>query len=239
MNIIGVDEAGRGPVLGPLVVCAVQLPQTDLNLLIEYGVNDSKQHSPHQRSKIVEWFEGQAKQRNWQSALVVLEASVIDEWLQGSGMNALGVHGFQQAIQALTVGDSCTLFLDACDVNAERFGQEVKQGLVDSTMLSVVSEHKADANYPIVSMASILAKHHRDCIIQSLAEELSVEIGSGYPSDPTTRQALHQLIQPTFIHDSVRRNWATAKNFWESTYGGHIPQRHEPLSHQHGLFDFD
>ena len=68
---VGVDEAGRGPVLGPLVVGAVALPVDDVQMLTERGVKDSKDLTHKKRLELVKWFHEHAEQRNWHHSLIV------------------------------------------------------------------------------------------------------------------------------------------------------------------------
>ena len=100
-----------------------------------------------------------------------------------------------------------TAFVDACDVNAGRYGETVTSLL--RTPVTVISEHKADSRFPVVSAASIVAKVTRDRIIDALHEEYG-EIGSGYPSDKTTIDFLESWISehgsPPVI---ARHSWRT------------------------------
>ena len=56
MLVAGVDEAGRGPVIGPLVVCSVAILKKDLHLLENIGVKDSKYLTSKKRQEIYDWF---------------------------------------------------------------------------------------------------------------------------------------------------------------------------------------
>ena len=70
MWTVGVDEAGRGPVIGPLVVGAVALPTADLGMLLQQGVKDSKDLTHKKRNELVNWFHEQSKQRGWKFTLI-------------------------------------------------------------------------------------------------------------------------------------------------------------------------
>jgi len=103
------------------------------------------------------------------------------------------------------------MYIDAVDVNEERFGQNVKaaSGLAD---VEVIAKHKADLNYTIVGAASIIAKTRRDAELQKLRETYG-DLGSGYPSDPNTIRFLENWVKahkklPPF----ARKSWATSKN---------------------------
>ena len=101
-SIVGVDEAGRGPVLGPLVVGICCIPAQDEHLLVDAGVKDSKDLSRVRRRELEAWFNDMVVQRGWYGATVSLDAETIDMALQGEGLNWLEVDGFAQALETLS-----------------------------------------------------------------------------------------------------------------------------------------
>ena len=238
---IGVDEAGRGPVLGPLVVASCAIPREDIPLLKEIGVKDSKYLSSKRRKEIEEWFNEQSQTRGWKKFLVNCTPKRIDMALMADGLNWLEVRAFGEALTGLELRERVNITNDACDVNEMRFTQRISEQLQswpwrDSQMQSF---HKADEHYPIVSMASILAKEERDRCIAELASSIGQPIGSGYPSDPNTKKALPLFISDDGIHDDVRWGWATATRFWSENCKGDVPVRGAPRTVQHSLFDQD
>ena len=100
----------------------------------------------------------------------------------------------------------------------------------------MVSEHKADDRDPVVAMASILAKTHRDQAMSDMAKRLERPLGSGYPSDPATVQALPSLITSESIDVDVRWEWATVKRYWARHHAGQPPTRGQIPTVQHTLF---
>ena len=92
------------------------------------------------------------------------------------------------------------------------------------------AEHKADENHPEVSAASIIAKVTRDRLIAEISNELGLDIGSGYPSDPKTKAAVIELVKGETPHDCLRWSWKTVENAW----GGTPPPR--PNASQRTLF---
>ena len=238
---VGLDEAGRGPVLGPLVVAACALPEDDVPLLVEAGVRDSKRLSAQRRTDLVEWFNGLAEKRGWLSCVVTLSSSEIDGALATDGLNWLEVRGFAKAIEGLRQTTALSILADACDVNPERFTQRITNLLpswpwAGSTM---TSEHGADDRDPVVAMASVLAKTHRDTAMELMSTRVGFPLGSGYPSDPKTVQALPRLIKSNGIDVDVRWSWATVKRFWANHRIGDVPQRGSPQAVQHTLFQLD
>ena len=238
---VGVDEAGRGPVLGPLVVGAIALPVDDVQMLIERGVKDSKDLTHKKRLELVNWFHENAEQRNWHHSLIVCRPERIDHAVQSTGLNLLEVELFAEALVEIRekVDDSISILNDACDVNEQRFSDRIAARLPgwpwkDSR---IHSEHKADTNHAIVGMASILAKVKRDEAIQLLAEEIGSPIGSGYPSDPKTKAALTGLLGEKTPHPSLRWSWKTVTRAWNEIHGIDPPKRPFIDQHQSTLFE--
>ena len=236
----GVDEAGRGPVLGPLVVGAVAIPTNDLHMLLEHGIRDSKDLTHTKRVEMVNWFHTNAAQRGWKHQLIECMPPRIDAAVMNNGLNLLEVELFAEALNPIRhyMGDGVSILNDACDVNAQRFTDRIAARLTDwpwsnSTMSS---EHKADTNHAIVGMASILAKVRRDEIIEALENEIGHPIGSGYPSDPHTKAALPALLQGKTPHDALRWSWKTVKREWNTLHGEDPPVRKFTDKKQRTLF---
>jgi ribonuclease HII len=102
------------------------------------------------------------------------------------------------------------IYLDAVDVDEDRYGKSI-QNLLDYKPQKIISKHKADDLYPIVSAASIVAKDKRDSIIDGLAQKYG-EIGSGYPSDKRTIVFLREWIKNNkSFPEFVRKSWETTK----------------------------
>lgn len=236
--LIGIDEAGRGPVLGPLVIGICAVPDDAEPLLVSMGVKDSKDLSPKQRQHIEAWFMEQCETDGWFGATVVIQPERIDRALQQQGLNWLEVEGFQEALQQVPHQRNLTIVADACDVNAERFTQRITAGLdgwpyPQSTM---ISEHKADQRHPVVGMASILAKEERDRRIEAMSTRVGFNVGSGYPSDPATKKALPALVEQRGIDHEVRWGWATVERFWAEHRKGDVPVRGVQRTKQQRLF---
>jgi len=236
--LIGIDEAGRGPVLGPLVVGICAVPDDAEPLLVSMGVKDSKDLSSKQRQHIETWFLEQCETEGWFGATVVIQPERIDRALQQQGLNWLEVEGFQEALKQVPHQRDLTIVADACDVNAERFTQRITAGLdgwpyPQSTM---ISEHKADQRHPVVGMASILAKEERDRRIEAMSTRVGFNVGSGYPSDPATKKALPALVEQYGIDPEVRWGWATVERFWNEHREGDVPVRGVQRTKQQRLF---
>ncbi len=201
-GIAGIDEAGRGPLIGPLVVCGALFEQETIHDLNDLRVKDSKMSTPRRRMQLLEPIKRLASKIELRS----ISASEIDR-LRGQkvNLNEIEVRAFVSIAQALKPS---LLYLDAADVKAQRFGMAVSQRSGLSKLgCKVVSEHKADSKYPVVSAASIVAKVERDKAIKLLHEEYG-DFGSGYPSDPKTIKFVRGILSESGeLPNIVRHSW--------------------------------
>ncbi len=236
---IGVDEAGRGPVIGPLVVSAVAIPSSDYEQLISAGVKDSKDLSAKKRESLRQWFLDNMEAKNWHFCIITCSAERIDASSGNQGLNVLETELFAEAINGLppVVKKSVEIMNDACDVKPQRFTDRIANQIIqwpwDNS--SINSEHKADENDVIVGMASILAKQKRDQCIIEISESVGFPIGSGYPSDPNTQKIIPLLLQKT-PHPELRWSWATVEREWNKLHDEKLPKRYSPPNNQRTLF---
>ena len=175
--ICGIDEAGRGPVIGPMVIAGV-IVSDDVELM-ELGVKDSKRLSPNRRSEL---FEEITEISDY--SIRVIPAEEIDSLRKSTSLNKIESNNFASIIQELcSEGD--VAYVDSASTDEKSFGLEIKNK-VDQNV-DIISKHEADDTYPIVSAASIIAKVRRDEEVQKISEKIGEDIGSGYPSDMKTR----------------------------------------------------
>ncbi len=195
--ICGVDEAGKGSVLGPMVVAAVGIPSEDVFSDLE--VQDSKLLSPKMRERLYAIIR-----KRFRVATVRIDAHEIDEIRTGITMNVCVARAHAQVIDRLSPS---VAYVDACDVNAFRYADMVKSFLDQSC--EIVSEHHADQTFRVVSAASIVAKVTRDRAIRTLAKKYG-NIGSGYPSDPVTIAFLSEYFDEHKCPPPIaRKSWKT------------------------------
>lgn len=195
--ICGVDEAGKGSVLGPMVVAAVGVSSE--TRLSDLGVKDSKLLSPKERERLYAQIRRRCK-----VATVTIDAREIDAIRNEMTMNACVARAHAQVIAKLS--PSCA-YVDACDVNCFRYAEMVKAHL--SPVCEIISEHHADEKFMVVSAASIVAKVVRDREITKHAKKYG-NIGSGYPSDPVTIRWLETYIGENSKPPPIaRRSWKT------------------------------
>jgi ribonuclease HII len=196
----GVDEAGRGPVIGPLVVAAVMVE--DDGPLLRMGVRDSKRLSRGRRAELFCAITDVSEVE-----VVVLDHDEIDRRRANTSLNYIEAQAFAKALSRFKGSE---VFVDAADVNPERFGRAICECL--GFELEMTCEHKADERFPVVSAASIVAKETRDRVIDDICQELGQEVGSGYSSDPVTLAFLENWIsEKGNLPPYTRRSWDTSR----------------------------
>jgi ribonuclease HII len=206
MIVAGIDEAGRGCVIGPLVIAGVLVKEEDLAALAALGVKDSKLLTAKKREALAPQIISLAQKH------VVLKVSPleIDRAVESQRrlhkLNRLEAQTMGQIVTAL---EPNVAYVDAADVVEQRFGQHILEASTFKTQ--IISEHKADKTYPIVSAASIIAKVERDRAVAALRSEFG-DFGTGYLTDSKTTQFLtHWLRANREYPDCVRKSWKPAK----------------------------
>ena len=207
MRICGVDDAGRGPVIGPLVIAGVSIEDEKLEHLKSLGVKDSKKLTPEARMEL----SVEIPKVIYESHILELEAAHLDRVVGRSPkfqrLNLLEAKAMAQVIEKLKPQIA---YVDASDTRPERFKNNILEQL--SYNPRVVSEHHADEKYPTVSAASILAKVRRDSRIKEIKKEYG-EVGSGYAHDPITVRFLSEwYVANGEFPPIVRRSWKTLRN---------------------------
>jgi ribonuclease HII len=206
MQIAGVDDAGRGSIIGPLAIAGVLFDEKDLPKLVDLGVKDSKRLSPRRREQLATTIKKLALKYH----VILLSPAEIDRVVEtGRKLHKLNRLEAQTMAKVITILKPDVAYVDASDVLADRFKQHIAENL--SFKVQIISEHKADAKYPIVSAASILAKVERDRVISELREKHG-NFGCGYATDPKTIKFLEGWIRKFGSYpDFVRRSWKPAK----------------------------
>lgn len=216
MRILGLDEAGRGSVLGPLVVGGFVWDSEDQSLLRAAGADDSKVLSHARRMEVRARLADLGR-----GVIRSIEATAIDD----ANVNHLEEQAFLDLVR---VEKPDRVFLDA-PVHPAGIPKLRARLIAMSGVDDWVVECKADSTWPVVGAASIFAKVARDTAITTI-DAVTVRdghgpIGSGYPSDPVTRAFLSGRIAasgplPLF----VRTRWATLDVLrQQSLFGGPVP----------------
>ncbi|MDE1842524.1 MAG: ribonuclease HII [Thaumarchaeota archaeon] len=196
MLVCGVDDAGRGSVLGPLVIAGISIERKNIKQLVKIGVKDSKQLSPQSREKL--YHEILSIVQGYH--VVKISPKIIDKNVAKNLLNQLEANYMAKVIKKLEANSS---YVDSCDVNPKRFGAYISS--VANTG-KIISSHHADKKYPVVSAASIIAKVTRDREIEKLRK--NHDLGSGYPSDSKTMGFIKQwMSQNGSVPVFVRKSW--------------------------------
>ena len=214
----GVDEAGRGPVIGPMVVACVVLDSRSTNFLRRI-VRDSKLMAPIDRRRAYSLILRVAREVK----IRVVEPWEIDEAVEGRGIRNLN---YLEALIAASLINSLELriekvYLDSPDPVPERYAEIVKRYLSEDLRgrVEVVAANNAEHLYVHVAAASIVAKVRRDELVAELRRVYG-DFGSGYPSDPKTRAFLVRLLKEGGrLPPIVRRSWQTLRKLREEVAG--------------------
>ena len=206
MNILGIDEAGRGPVIGPLIVAGIVIPEEKVAILNRMGIKDSKKLTPVRRKVLSRKLENM-----FEYETVEITAKDIDN-LRAKGVNLNEIEKIAM-IKIIKSLDYDEIIIDSLDIKPKRLEEEIKKVVGD---VEVKAEHKADDKYSQVAAASIIAKFKRDQIIEKIKKEYRKigEVGSGYPSDPKTKEFLKKFSYEE-MPDIVRKSWNTVQKFKE------------------------
>ncbi|MBI2043342.1 ribonuclease HII [Candidatus Pacearchaeota archaeon] len=212
---LGIDDAGRGPVIGPMVLAGCLINEEVEKEFKKIGVKDSKQLTDKRREFLAEIIREKAETFE----IVVVHPEEIDgKNKEGINLNAVEAFACAQIINKINKGfGKIKVILDCPSTNLEKWKDFLKTKINNLSNLEVVCEHKADVNHISVSAASILAKSTREKEMSKLKEKYGNEIGSGYSSDPLTIRFLENNIRK-HGHDGIfRKSWAT----WKEAVGKH------------------
>ncbi|MGC9132540.1 MAG: ribonuclease HII [Candidatus Micrarchaeia archaeon] len=202
MIFVGIDEAGRGCVIGPLVIAAVAIKKESLHVLKKIGVRDSKLLSKKRREEMFE----ELLEKCENIKIVKISPKVINNAMEKNiSLNKLELKYFVKLIKKL--GKVNVVYVDCTDVKEERFENEIKKRIDKG--IKVISMHKADLKIPIVSAASIVAKVVRDNEIEKIKKKVGYDFGSGYPSDKKTIEFLKKAMLLPEVKKHLRKKWRT------------------------------
>jgi ribonuclease HII len=205
---LGIDEAGRGCVLGPLVVAVVLANEKDRRWFREWNVRDSKRVPPKERTDLAE----RIKERCWFELRIahppMIDAAIADRSRTLNGLEMEMMADLLRAYQQMHTDRPARALIDAPSINARAFRDrlQIMSGWTDTNTLR--AEHHADVLDRTVSAASILAKDERERLLALIKKALGVDFGSGYCHDARTIAHLKAAPQGAAY---VRWSWATAQ----------------------------
>ncbi|MGC8567657.1 MAG: ribonuclease HII [Candidatus Micrarchaeia archaeon] len=222
MIICGGDEAGRGALVGPLVVAVVAIKSTYSKKLSEIGVRDSKMLSPKKRESLYGNIFDLATEVKTDK---ILPYEINYAMKNNISLNELEAMHFAKLINQID-SDISTIYVDSPDVIAPKFGIRIKiqsnknikvMGIKAKAekgvkYIRMISEHKADSLYPVVSAASIIAKVTRDREIARIKKITGIDFGSGYPSDYKTINAVRTNLNNKALSEHIREYWHTMED---------------------------
>jgi ribonuclease HII len=206
--IAGIDEAGRGPVIGPLVVCCASCKRDEEKLLRKLASKDSKGLSPGQREEAYEKLKGFVTFR-W----VEISAKDLNVLMDSMSLNDIEAKTMADLIKKLADGD---VMIDMPD----RYSWTFRKRMERFGVKRFEAEHKADENYPIVAAASICAKIIRDRKVAEI-RKATCDFGSGYPGDPKTVGALKDKEKRRLLDPFIRKKWKTLENIKQTKLFAH------------------
>lgn len=202
MIVAGVEEAGRGPVIGPLVMAIVACKDSKLKELEKLGVKDSKQLKIQEINFLYKKIKEICETKT-----IITNSRELDIALMS---NQLNLNQLEALVTARLISklEFDEVMLDCPMVNANKYIAYVSHHLKKPIKGKIKAENKADEKYVIVAAASIVAKAVREREIMLLKKEHKVDFGSGYPSDPKTINFLKENYDK---YDFFRKSWKTYK----------------------------
>jgi len=208
MNIAGIDEAGRGPALGPMVMATVVIEKKDEDELKKLKVTDSKLIKKETREKLFEEIKNIAKEYK----IVKIFPKELDLLMERKSLNEIEAMKIGKMLNELKEKIEI-VYVDSPDLIEKNFEKRIRQYININPIIK--SEHKADFKYKVVGAASILAKVERDREIEILQEKYG-NIGSGYSHDITTRNYIQNYVKENRkLPEFARKRWATNIKFLE------------------------
>ncbi|MBI4144903.1 ribonuclease HII [Candidatus Woesearchaeota archaeon] len=210
-TVCGIDEAGRGPIIGSLHICGVVIEAGQEGALKALGVKDSKLLTPKKREQLYDQVKKLVKAHK----VIRIPPDEIDDAVQskdGLNLNWLEANKAVELIDALKPDST---ILDCPSPNLKAYSQFIEKKLVHKTALTCA--HHADTDYVVVGAASILAKVERDREIAELRKKLGVDFGSGYISDPKTKAFVESYWDK--FPEIFRHSWKTFKNASQQSLG--------------------
>ena len=218
MLILGIDDAGRGPVIGPMSLAGCLVEEETGREFKKLGVKDSKQLTDKRREFLADIIKKEALAFE----IVLINPNEIDgENSRGINLNDVEAIACAEIINKINKGfKEIKVIIDCPSVSIEKWKNFLKTKINNLSNLEIVCEHKADKNYVEVSAASILAKSAREKEMNILKKKYGEEIGSGYTSDPATCRFLEKYAEKHKEAGIFRQTWET----WKKAYAN-IGQR--------------
>ncbi len=204
-KVVGIDEAGRGPVIGSMFIGGFMVDEEKLSEVEKLGVKDSKKLSDEKRESLAEKLREMGE-----PFLKEITASEIDELRELMSLNEIEIQGFTDVIER---SDADKIIVDLPEPDGDRFIRKMKKELPARFQeRDFTAEHEADDNFPIVSAASIIAKSARENHVDELKKKYGYDFKSGYPHDAPTINFLEKYVEEHGdLPEETRESWSTAE----------------------------
>jgi len=210
--ILGIDDAGRGPLIGPMALAGCLIPKSLEKEFKELGVRDSKTLTDKKREFLAEKIRKKALAFH----VVLAFPDKIDEGIKnGTNLNKIEAMEAAEIINKLTenINEPVSIIIDCPSPNREAWRNQVMKYIHFTDNLTIACEHKADRDYPAVSAASILAKSQREKEVAKIREKIGKDFGSGYTSDPKTIEFMKAHSKEHKKDGIFRESWVTFKDY--------------------------
>ncbi len=210
MLFLGIDDAGRGPVIGPMVLAGVLVDEKTIKNFKKIGVKDSKLLTPKRREFLAE----EVKKGVETFEVAMAFPKEIDKGNHnGVDLNKVEAIKMAEVVNKINKGfKKIKVIIDCPSVGIKKWEDYFKTKVHNLSNLEIVCEHKADKNYTAVAAASIIAKSVREKEMDKLKEKYGKEIGSGYCTDPHTCKFLEKYAKKHEKDGLFRLSWSTWKN---------------------------
>ncbi|VVB66557.1 Ribonuclease HII [Candidatus Gugararchaeum adminiculabundum] len=199
--IAGVDEAGRGCIIGPLVLCIAASTLENGRQLKKLGVKDSKLLSPASRERLISNVKAISE-----TVVVQVTAQELNEMMKTKSLNEIEAIKIAEGL-ALLKSEPEIIYIDSPDADPSMFEKRIRKYY--SGKAKVVCENHADSNHTIVGAASIVAKVERDREIEKIKKIVGENFNSGYTSDEITMEFLKRRVNEEIVLQFVRIRWET------------------------------
>ena len=203
VKVLGIDEAGRGPVLGPMIIAGAMIDEGKEAMLGE--VKDSKLLRHKQRLILNKNIQNVAK-----TLIINVPPKEIDDALNSEELNLNWLEAHKQA-EIINKLNPDVAIIDCPSINETAFKKYLKD-LVENKNIKLIVEHKADVNYPICAAASILAKVERENQMDIIKKKYG-NTGPGYPSNKTTQEFVKKNWNNQECSSIMRKTWSTYKKY--------------------------
>lgn len=210
MLILGIDDAGRGPIIGPMVLAGCLIDEKTQRSFKKLGIKDSKELTQKRR----EHFEKIIKEKAETFEIALAYPLEIDgKNYDGINLNKLEAIKAAQIINRINKGfKKIKVIIDCPSVSIIKWRDFLMTKIRNLLNLEIVCEHKADKNHISVAAASILAKCVREKEMSLLKEKYGDGVGSGYCHDPITRKFLDEHFRKYNKEGIFRKTWQTWRN---------------------------